>query len=165
MFRLVFLLFACMTFCFGADDFSSFRPDLSTSDPYLRYLRRIPLSGIWEGAVCFSRDAETIRAFRNRREHPMRKMLVPEALRTEGNNFGLAVAAVYRGSFELPERKPGDRRAKLFWMSRSWFGADRTKFKSGFITAERCWGGDFIGGFTDWCIWILFRRFTAGGFW
>lgn len=109
MFRLVFLLFACMTFCFGADDFSSFRPDLSTSDPYLRYLRRIPLSGVWEGAVCFSRDAETIRAFRNRREHPMRKMLVPEALRTEGNNFGLAVAAVYRRSFELPERKPGDR--------------------------------------------------------
>lgn len=109
MFRLVFLLFACMTFCFGADDFSSFRPDLSTSDPYLRYLRRIPLSGVWEGTVCFSRDAETIRAFRNRREHPMRKMLVPEALRTEGNNFGLAVAAVYRRSFELPERKPGDR--------------------------------------------------------
>ena len=109
MFRLVFLLFACMTFCFGADDFSSFRPDLSTSDPYLRYLRRIPLSGVWEGAVCFSRDAETIRAFRNRREHPMRKMLVPEAHRTEGNNFGLAVAAVYRRSFELRERKPGDR--------------------------------------------------------
>ena len=109
MFRWLSLLLVSATFCFGADDFSSFQPDLSTSDPYLRYLRRIPLSGVWEGAVCFSRDAETIRAFRNRQEHPMRKMLVPEALRAGGSNFGLAVAAVYRRSFELPERKTGDR--------------------------------------------------------
>ena len=39
----------------------------------------------------------------------MQKMLVPEALRADGSNFNLAVAAVYRREFELPAWKPDER--------------------------------------------------------
>ena len=93
-FRLLILSLLCIL-CYASDDFSSFRPDLSTSDPYLPYLRRLPLSGVWDGAVCFSKNTDEIRKFQSRQEHAMQKMLVPEALRADGSNFNLAVAAVY----------------------------------------------------------------------
>ena len=59
-FRLLILSLLCIL-CSASDDFSSFRPDLSTSDPYLPYLRRLPLSGVWDGAVCFSKNTDEIR--------------------------------------------------------------------------------------------------------
>lgn len=107
-FRLLILSLFCVL-CSASDDFSSFRPDLSTSDPYLPYLRRLPLSGVWDGAVCFSKNTDEIRKFQSRQEHAMQKMLVPEALRADGSNFNLAVAAVYRREFELPAWKPDER--------------------------------------------------------
>ena len=107
-FRLLILSLFCVL-CSASDDFSSFRPDLSTSDPYLPYLRRLPLSGVWDGAVCFSKNTDEIRKFQARQEHARQKMLVPEALRADGSNFNLAVAAVYRREFELPAWKPDER--------------------------------------------------------
>ena len=104
-----FLLIFLSLFCCGAEDFSNYQPDLSTSDPYLPYLRRIPLAGVWDGAVCFSRNATQIRKFQTSRQHPMQKMLVPEALRAPSNNFGLPVAAFYKRSFELPAWKSKER--------------------------------------------------------
>ena len=41
---LVFILTSLL--CSGSDHYAGFQPDLSTSDPYLPYLRRIPLSGV-----------------------------------------------------------------------------------------------------------------------
>ena len=86
-FRLLILSLFCVL-CSASDDFSSFRPDLSTSDPYLPYLRRLPLSGVWDGAVCFSKNTDEIRKFQSRQEHAMQKMLVPEALRADGDHRG-----------------------------------------------------------------------------
>lgn len=105
---IVVFAFACL-FCFGADHYTGFQPDPLTSDPYLPHLRRIPLSGIWNGSACFSGDKEKLREFESDEKREMRKMLVPEVLRTDGKNARAPVLAFLQKDFELPALKRGER--------------------------------------------------------
>lgn len=109
---LVFIL-TCLL-CSGSDHYAGFQPDLSTSDPYLPYLRRIPLSGVWDGSVCFSGNKEELRAFEQNKKRKTQKMLVPEALRAEGKNARVPVLAFLQRNFELPALKYGERAILTF---------------------------------------------------
>ncbi len=92
-----------------AEDFSKFHPDLSTSDIYLKHLRRIPLSGVWDGTVCFSGSPGERKRFEDNLENSWKKVLVPDALKQENGNPRLPVLAWFRRDFTLPEFTPEER--------------------------------------------------------